>query len=102
MMHTQKRFCRLTEESAGRKFGLHEKDVLALRLNESQAARIQALSERLKLSGQQTLQELLDCALGDAHDGFLSAFSDPLQREQENKVLKQRVITLKDLKRSGR
>ena len=56
--------------------------------------RIIALSEVLNVSKDELISTLLSNALGDAHNGFLSAFSSESERNTHNLQLKQRVKEL--------
>ena len=62
-----------------------------IELDVASQARIMALSEELGLSSSVLIQELLHCALGDAHNGFLSAYSDGKSRLEADRRLKARV-----------
>ena len=89
-MHTRTRFQELTsralEEDAQNHSDIH--------INDHNFARVKALSEVLGISSSRLIAELLDSALGDAHDGFLAAFDDEEARDKANKKLKARVAEL--------
>lgn len=94
-MHTQKRFTELTLK----RFDTRAKEITDISadfaaVSAASKARIQALSEVLGISQQSILDELLDSALGDAHDGFLAAFADAEERDRANQKLKARVKEL--------
>ncbi|MDO6710632.1 hypothetical protein Q4567_07890 [Aliiglaciecola sp. 2_MG-2023] len=57
-------------------------------------ARVTALSEILGMEKKQLVNEMISCALGDAHNGFLSAFDDKEKREEMDHLLKSRVKEL--------
>ncbi len=96
-MYTEKRFCELTTKAINdavdseEQCGCSEAD---FELEPASLARITALSETLGVARGLLFDELLRCALGDAHDGFLSAYTDTTKREQANNRLKARVKAL--------
>ena len=98
-MYTEQLLCQLARESDKTK-AIHYKDGGAapeFQLDNKKMARIYALAEVLGIRWELLLDELLDCALGDAHDGFLSAYIYPKDRDEANKQLKIKVK--KDLAR---
>ena len=63
-------------------------------IEKDEYCRIIALSEVLSVSINELINILLSNALGDAHNGFLSAFSNETDRNTSNQQLKQRVKEL--------
>ncbi len=63
-------------------------------LEPASLARVIALAEALGMNRVLLVNELVSSALGDAHDGFLSAFTDPEERDCANTRLKARVKAL--------
>lgn len=57
-------------------------------------ARILALAEALNLPSDVLLHEVIACALGDAHDGFLAAYPERSDRLKADRSLKSRVQEL--------
>lgn len=98
-MHTLTRFRELTQKALINGVEYQAEPLEAGFLSESQSfecepqslARVLALSEFLGMSRSSVIAELLNCALGDAHEGFLSAFNDIEERNQKNRLLKARV-----------
>jgi len=93
-MHTQERFYELTKNNCGSVGSAAEPVTLSYEFSVPQLARIQALSERLGVCQEKMLKELLDSALGDAHEGFLRAFSEGTEKQDEDRKLKCRVKSL--------
>jgi len=93
-MHTQERFFELTKNKHGNLRRVTESIPLSYDFSLAQLARIQALSERLGVRQEQVIRELLDGALGDAHEGFLRAFSKGVEKEEEDRQLKCRVKSI--------
>ena len=94
-MHTRDRFCDLTKKSELSYLKSIEPDDFSVKPSVAQRARILALAECLGARQEQVAQELLDCALSYAHNEFLLAFSDTVQKNKKNLDLKQRVMMLK-------
>lgn len=97
VMHTQRRFCDLTKKATKKAVELQVEcgDTPAtVDLEPSSLARMIALAEALGMNQVLLIEELISSALGDAHDGFLSAFTDPEERERANTKLKARVKAL--------
>lgn len=59
-------------------------------------ARILALAEALQLPTDALLSEILACALGDAHDGFLATYPEREDRLKADSSLKSRVDEILD------
>jgi len=90
-MHTQERFFELTKNNYGNTGSAAEPMPLSYEFSVAQLARVQALSERLGVCQEEMIRELLDNALGDAHEGFLKAFPEGTEKEDEDRRLKCRV-----------
>lgn len=54
-------------------------------------ARVNALSSQLSIDADDLLQALLEASLGDAHQGYLSAFDNAQERELADQSLKEKV-----------
>ena len=65
-----------------------------IKISNDEYCRILALSEALSIPYEKLVNLLLSNALGDAHDGFLSAFCNESERNIHNQQLKQRVKEL--------
>jgi len=96
-MHTQERFMELTKSNHENLGCVVESIPLSYDFSLAQLARIQALSERLGVRQEEMIRELLDSALGDAHEGFLLAFPGGTEKEDENRKLKCRVKAIIEL-----
>ncbi|GEM_PF-2024558 len=96
-MHTQERFFELTKNKYENVGNAVEPMPLSYEFSVPQLARIQALSERLDVCQEELIKELLDGALGDAHEGFLRAFPEGREKEDEDRRLKCRVKSILDL-----
>ena len=93
-MRTKTRFCELTKIAIKSRIKVKNKRTCiaaTIELGPENIVRVVALSEVPGMSRSSLLKELLDCALGDAHDSFLSAYTDSDERQQANKHLKGRV-----------
>ena len=96
-MHTQRCFCDLSKKAMKKSVDLQMESGCAtatVDLEPASLARVLALAEVLGMSRVLLVNELVSSALGDAHDGFLSAFTDPEERERANIKLKTRVKAL--------
>ena len=63
-------------------------------IEKDEYCRVTALSEILNVSKNELINILLSSALGDAHNGFLSAFTNESDRNSINQQLKRRVKAL--------
>lgn len=97
-MYTEKRFLELTTKAINHPKETQKKENVSptFDLEPASLARVIALSEVLGIDQTALFNELLSCALGDAHDGFLSAYTDPKERNEANQQLKSRVKQLLD------
>ena len=97
-MYTEKRFLELTTKAISHPKETQKEENVSptFDLEPASLARIIALSEALGINQTTLFNELLSCALGDAHDGFLSAYTNPKKRDEANQHLKSRVKQLLD------
>lgn len=66
-------------------------DIDTFAITPDSLARVKSLAHFLDMSPESLLEQLIETALGDAHDGFLAAFTDGEQRKTANSALKQLV-----------
>ncbi len=96
-MHTEKYFCNLAIKAMKKPVDPQMKSgctTATVDLEPASLARVIALAEALGMNRVLLVNELVSSALGDAHDGFLSAFTDPEERDCANTRLKARVKAL--------
>lgn len=93
-MHTKQRFCELTQKAMNSESKLNPSFDGVVTVDSSSRARVIALSEELGLGPANLVQELMQTALGDAHEGFKAAYQDDEKRLEADKRLKARVAEL--------
>jgi len=93
-MHTKQRFCELTQKATGGESKVNTPFDGVITVDDSSRARIIALSEELSLDPTSLVQELMQTALGDAHEGFKAAYDHNEARLNADKRLKARVAEL--------
>lgn len=96
-------FLKFQELTKNRKFEQKQSRELTLNLindfkiENDEYCRVVALSEILNISYEKLINTLISNALGDAHEGFLSAFCSEKERNIYNLKLKLRVKELLSL-----
>ena len=93
-MHTKQRFCELTQKAIDAESKVNASFDGVITVDSSSRARIIALSEELGLDPANLAQELVQAALGDAHEGFKAAYPEGEARLEADKRLKARVAEL--------
>jgi len=95
--HTFTKFKELTENCThedNQNRELTPNFVKMFKMANAEYCRIHALSEIINIPHEELVNLLLSNALGDAHEGFLGAFSKEEERNKYNQQLKQRVKEL--------
>ena len=92
--HTFSTFNELTQSCTFKHRELTPDFAKKFKIANAEYCRILALSEVLNIPEEKLVNQLLSNALGDAHNGFLSAFSNDRERNTHNLQLKQRVKEL--------
>jgi len=98
--HTFSKFKALTESCTLKKKTCRELPASFIndfKIANTEYCRIVALSEVLNIPYERLVNTLVANALGDAHEGFLSAFCNDKERNTYNQQLKQRVQELLSL-----
>lgn len=96
-------FLKFQELTKSRKFEQKQNQELTpnfindFKIESEEYCRVVALSEILNISYEKLINILISNALGDAHEGFLSAFCSEKERDIYNQQLKQRVKELLSL-----
>ncbi len=91
-MITSKKITQLCLEAQG-KIEIKEKysELKPVKLEPISEARVLALAEVLHISPESLIQVIVTAALGDAHNGFLSAYTELDERLKSDIRLKSRV-----------
>ncbi|WP_299771007.1 hypothetical protein [uncultured Pseudoteredinibacter sp.] len=95
-MITYRKVAQLSREARGKltKGDDRQVQLAAVKLEPHAEARVLALAEALHLPPEELVQQIMATALGDAHDGYLSAYPERKDRLKADVLLKTRVKEL--------
>lgn len=95
-MITYRKVAQLSRDARGKSNKDRDRhiELSAVKLEPRAEARVLALAEALCLPPEELVQEVMATALGDAHDGYLSAYPERKDRLKADVLLKTRVKEL--------